>query len=49
MAEQLAAAAADTPVQPALSGSIGVVTRTEGSGAAEEPLFTWVIAPASQA
>jgi hypothetical protein len=47
--ELMAALVADTPVRPALSGSVGVVTRTEGSGAAEEPLFTWVIAPATQA
>jgi hypothetical protein len=46
--ELMAALVADTPVQPALSGAVGVVTRTE-TAAAEEPLFTWVIAPISQA
>jgi hypothetical protein len=46
--ELMAALVADTPVQPALSGAVGVVTRTKGA-AAEEPLFTWVIAPVSQA
>ena len=47
--EMMAALVADTPVQPALRGAVGVVTRTPEGGAAEEPLFTWVIAPISQA
>jgi hypothetical protein len=47
--ELMASLVADTPVEPALSGRVGVVTRTEAGPAAEEPLFTWVIGPASQA
>jgi hypothetical protein len=47
--ELMASLVADTPVQPALNGAVGVVTRTEAAGAADEPLFTWVIAPRSQA
>jgi hypothetical protein len=47
--ELMARLVADTPVEPALNGAVGVVTRTEAGGAAEEPLFTWVIAPISQA
>jgi len=47
--ELMAGLVADTPVEPALSGAVGVVTRTEAAGAAEEPLFTWVIGPPSQA
>jgi hypothetical protein len=46
--ERMAGLVADTPVEPALSGKVGVVTRNE-SAAAEEPLFTWVIAPSTQA
>jgi len=45
----MAALVADTPVQPALNGAVGVVTRTEGAGPTDEPLFTWVIAPLSRA
>ena len=40
---------AETPVEPALSGGVGVVTRIEAQAAANEPLFTWVIAPVSPA
>jgi hypothetical protein len=47
--EQMAALVAHTPVEPALSGKVGVVTRGHGAEAAEEPLFTWVIGPQSQA
>jgi hypothetical protein len=47
--ERMARLVADTPVEPALSGAVGVVTRTEAQRAAEEPLFTWVIGPVSQA
>jgi len=47
--ELMAGLVAVAPVEPALSGKIGVVTRTEAAAAAEEPLFTWVIAPASHA
>jgi hypothetical protein len=48
--ELMASLVADTPVEPALSGAVGVVTRThDGGGAADEPLFTWVIGPVSQA
>jgi hypothetical protein len=47
--ELMAGLVADTPVERALSGRVGVVTRTEAAGAAEEPLFTWVIGPVSQA
>jgi hypothetical protein len=47
--ELIARLVADTPALPALSGAVGVVTRTEAAGAAEEPLFTWVIGPISQA
>ena len=47
--ELMASLVADTPVEAALSGRVGVVTRTDAGGAAEEPLFTWVIGPVSQA
>jgi hypothetical protein len=47
--ELMASLVADTPVEPALRGGIGVITRTEATATAEEPLFTWVIAPQSQA
>jgi hypothetical protein len=47
--EHMAGLVAGTPVEPALRGGVGVVTRTPAAGAAEEPLFTWVIAPVSQA
>jgi hypothetical protein len=47
--ERMASLVADTPVEPALRGAVDVVTRTEAGGAAEEPLFTWVIGPVSQA
>jgi hypothetical protein len=47
--ELMAALVADTPVEPALSGAVGVVTPTPTGAAAEEPLFTWVIGPLSQA
>jgi hypothetical protein len=47
--ELMAALVADTPVQPALSGAVRVVARTAPGAAAEEPLFTWVIATVSQA
>jgi hypothetical protein len=47
--ELMASLAAETPVEPALRGGIGVVTRTEAAAIAEEPLFTWVIGPVSQA
>ncbi len=47
--ELMASLVADTPALPAMNGSVGVVTRTEAAAAAEEPLFTWVIAPVSQA
>jgi hypothetical protein len=47
--EMMAALVAETPVEPALGGRVGVITRTPAGGAADEPLFTWVIAPASQA
>ena len=46
--ELMASLVADTPVEPALSGAVGVVTRTQAGGAAREPLFTWVIGPVSQ-
>jgi hypothetical protein len=47
--ELMASLVADTPIEPALGGAIGVVTRTPGGAATEEPLFTWVIGPRSQA
>jgi hypothetical protein len=47
--ELMASLVADTPALPALSGAVGVVTRTQAAGAADEPLFTWVIGPVSQA
>jgi hypothetical protein len=47
--ELMAGLVADTPVEPALSGKVGVITRIQDGRAAEEPLFTWVIAPQSQA
>jgi hypothetical protein len=47
--ELMASLVADTPVEPALRGGVGVVSRTDAAAAAEEPLFTWVIAPQSQA
>jgi hypothetical protein len=47
--ELMARLVAETPVETAVRGRVGVVTRTPGAEAAEEPLFTWVIAPASQA
>jgi len=47
--ELMASLVAATPVETALSGAVGVVTRTRAARAAEEPLFTWVIGPLSQA
>ena len=47
--EQMADLVANTPVEPALRGGVGVVTRIPDGAAAEEPLFTWVIGPVSQA
>jgi hypothetical protein len=47
--ELMASLVADTPALPALNGAVGIVTRTPAGGAAEEPLFTWVIGPVSQA
>jgi hypothetical protein len=47
--ERMAGLVADTPVEPALRGGVGVVTRIPDGEAAEDPLFTWVIGPVSQA
>lgn len=47
--EHMARLVAETPVAPALGGKVRVITRTPDAAAAEEPLFTWVIGPVSQA
>ena len=47
--ELMASLVADTPALPALDGAVDIATRTPAGGAAEEPLFTWVIAPVPQA